>query len=263
MGTYGRLGAHRRDRDPRRHRRGARSRPLRRSRDGSARAGEDRRSSRRSPIRLDAAPAPKSYFREELFQRGDTLPAFLERLGIEDAARRQAGEAARAAAAASRARTSRAEVSAEGEPIVAELPQRARHADARSCAEANGSSASPTTALQLDDAVAMKSGVIRSSLFAATDDAEHSRQRRHAARATSSAATSISTATCARATASRWSTSCITSAAVRCAPGACSPPSSPTTARPSARCTSATATTRPTARTCARRSCARRSSSRA
>ena len=29
------------------------------------------------------APAPKSYFREELYQRGDTLPAFLERLGIE------------------------------------------------------------------------------------------------------------------------------------------------------------------------------------
>src|SRR5688572_29004413 len=35
------------------------------------------------PIRPDAAPAPKSYFREELYQRGDTLPAFLERLGIE------------------------------------------------------------------------------------------------------------------------------------------------------------------------------------
>ena len=34
-------------------------------------------------IRLDATPAPKSYFREELFQRGDTLPVFIERLGIE------------------------------------------------------------------------------------------------------------------------------------------------------------------------------------
>src|SRR5688500_19558110 len=34
-------------------------------------------------IRLDAVPAPKSYVREELFQRGDTLPAFIERLGIE------------------------------------------------------------------------------------------------------------------------------------------------------------------------------------
>ena len=33
-------------------------------------------------IRADATPAPTSYFREELFQRGDTLPAFLERLGI-------------------------------------------------------------------------------------------------------------------------------------------------------------------------------------
>src|SRR5919109_2376781 len=35
------------------------------------------------PIRPDAAPAPKSYFREELYQRGDTLPAFLDRLGID------------------------------------------------------------------------------------------------------------------------------------------------------------------------------------
>src|SRR5687768_16668609 len=34
-------------------------------------------------FRADAAPAPKSYFREELFQRGDTLPGFIERLGIE------------------------------------------------------------------------------------------------------------------------------------------------------------------------------------
>ncbi len=25
----------------------------------------------------DPAPAPKSYFREELYQRGDTLPAFI------------------------------------------------------------------------------------------------------------------------------------------------------------------------------------------
>src|ERR1700741_426202 len=35
------------------------------------------------PIRPDAVPAPKSYFREELYQRGDTIPAFIERLGIE------------------------------------------------------------------------------------------------------------------------------------------------------------------------------------
>ena len=32
-------------------------------------------------LRLDAAPAPKSYFREEAFQRGDTVAAFLERQG--------------------------------------------------------------------------------------------------------------------------------------------------------------------------------------
>src|SRR5262245_24291875 len=34
-------------------------------------------------FRADATPAPKSYFREETYQRGDTLPAFIERLGIE------------------------------------------------------------------------------------------------------------------------------------------------------------------------------------
>src|SRR5919108_1692983 len=68
------------------------------------------------PIRPDAAPAPKSYFREELYQRGDTLPAFIDRLGIE------APYAARLA----KVRVMQqlrpgvhvsAEVSAEGEPI--------------------------------------------------------------------------------------------------------------------------------------------------
>src|SRR5262245_51979423 len=36
-------------------------------------------------LRPDAILAPRSYFREEQFQRGDTLAVFLERLGIDAA----------------------------------------------------------------------------------------------------------------------------------------------------------------------------------
>jgi hypothetical protein len=108
-------------------------------------------------IRLDAAPAPKSYFREELFQRGDTLPAFIERLGIEgpQAAKlaklrvlqqlrpgthvsaevsaegehtgKALGNAAHFAAAPRHARERRGQ--RRGRAARAQLPQRPRHAD--------------------------------------------------------------------------------------------------------------------------------------
>ena len=69
------------------------------------------------PIRPDAAPAPKSYFREELFQRGDTLPAFIERLGIE--AQHSARLAKLRVLQQLRPGTHvSAEVSADGEPLV-------------------------------------------------------------------------------------------------------------------------------------------------
>src|SRR5688572_12302389 len=71
------------------------------------------------PIRPDATPAPKSYFREELYQRGDTLPAFLDRLGIE--AQHSARLAMLRVLQQLRPGTHvSAEVSADGEPLRSE-----------------------------------------------------------------------------------------------------------------------------------------------
>ncbi len=120
-------------------------------------------------IRPDAAPAPKSYFREELYQRGDTLPAFVERLGIE------APHAARLA----KLRVMQqlrpgthvsAEVSADGEPIVLSFLS-GRETLVRIAAEANGFFRVTDDKAQLYTRVAMKSGVVQSSLFAAADEA--------------------------------------------------------------------------------------------
>jgi murein DD-endopeptidase MepM/ murein hydrolase activator NlpD len=121
------------------------------------------------PIRLDAAPAPKSYFREELYQRGDTLPAFIERLGIE------APHAARLA----KLRVMQqlrpgthvsAEVSADGEPLALSFLS-GRDTLVRIAAEANGQFRVTDDRAQLYARIAMKSGVIQSSLFAAADEA--------------------------------------------------------------------------------------------
>ena len=120
-------------------------------------------------IRPDATPAPTSYFREELFQRGDTLPAFLERLGIE----------APHAARLTKLRVLQqlrpgthvsAEVSAEGEPLVLSFLS-GRDTVVKVAAEANGQFRVTDDRAQLYTRVAMKSGVIESSLFAAADDA--------------------------------------------------------------------------------------------
>src|SRR6185503_9725659 len=102
-------------------------------------------------IRPDAVPAPKSYVREELYQRGDTLSAFTERLGIEG-------------------------------PHVAKLAKlramqqlrpgtHGRASLIKIVAEANGYYRVTDDRAQLQTQVEMKSGLIRSSLFAATDDA--------------------------------------------------------------------------------------------
>ena len=121
------------------------------------------------PIRAEQVlPAPSTYVREERFQRGDTVAGFLERLGIVDT------EAARLAKVRAfqllrPGSMVRAEVGADGTPrslsfltgrdtlmqIVASGGQ--YHA---------GEAGSP-----LETRVTMKSGVIRSSLFAATDAA--------------------------------------------------------------------------------------------
>jgi murein DD-endopeptidase MepM/ murein hydrolase activator NlpD len=120
-------------------------------------------------IRPDTAPAPKSYFREELYQRGDTLPAFIERLGIE------APHGARLA----KLRVLRelrpgtpvsAEVSADGEPLVLSFLS-GRDTVVKVVAEANEHFRVTDDRAQLYTRVAMKSGVIESSLFAAADEA--------------------------------------------------------------------------------------------
>jgi murein DD-endopeptidase MepM/ murein hydrolase activator NlpD len=120
------------------------------------------------PIRPDAAPAPKSYFREELYQRGDTLPGFLERLGIE------APHAARLAKvrALQQLRPGThvsAEVSADGEPLVLSFLS-GRETLVKIVGEANGFFRVTDDKAQLYSRVTMKSGVIQSSLFAAADE---------------------------------------------------------------------------------------------
>jgi murein DD-endopeptidase MepM/ murein hydrolase activator NlpD len=121
------------------------------------------------PIRPDATPAPKSYFREELYQRGDTLPAFLDRLGIE----------AQHSARIVKLRVLQslrpgmhvsAEVSADGEPLVLSFLS-GRETLVRIVGEANGHWRVTEDKAQLYTRVAMKSGVVQSSLFAAADDA--------------------------------------------------------------------------------------------
>jgi murein DD-endopeptidase MepM/ murein hydrolase activator NlpD len=120
-------------------------------------------------IRPDTAPAPKSYFREELYQRGDTLPAFIERLGIE------APHAARLAKlrVLQQLRPGThvsAEVSADGEPLALSFLS-GRDTLVKVVAEANGYFRVTDDRAQLSTSVAMKSGVIESSLFAAADEA--------------------------------------------------------------------------------------------
>ena len=121
------------------------------------------------PIRLDPAPAPKSYFREELYQRGDTLLGFIDRLGIE------APHAARLAQVRVLQQLRpgthvSAEVSAEGEPISLSFLS-GRDTLVKIVAEANGLFRVTDDRAQLYTRVAMKSGVIQSSLFAAADEA--------------------------------------------------------------------------------------------
>jgi murein DD-endopeptidase MepM/ murein hydrolase activator NlpD len=121
------------------------------------------------PIHPDTTPAPKSYVREELFQRGDTVPAFLERLGIEQPhaaklARLRVLQQLRPGIHVS------AEVSADGEPIALSFLS-GRETLLKVAAEANGQFRVTDDKAQLWTRVAMKSGVVQSSLFAAADEA--------------------------------------------------------------------------------------------
>jgi len=120
-------------------------------------------------VPVPQAPAASSSFvREEQFQRGDTLGALLERLGVTD------DEAQRVA----RLRSLRelrpgtyvsAEIGRDG-ALVALTWLSSRETLVRIAPEVSGYARSESAA-PLDTRVGMKSGVIRSSLFGATDAA--------------------------------------------------------------------------------------------
>jgi len=119
-------------------------------------------------LKVRELSGPENFIREDQFQRGDTIPAFLQRLGIDDEeikpiARIPALRALRPGT------TVRAEVSAEGLPATMSfltgrdtLVRITRQDETYRTAEEQAA---------LETRVAMKSSVIRSSLFAATDAA--------------------------------------------------------------------------------------------
>jgi len=120
------------------------------------------------PLHARELPAPASYVREEQFQRGDTLGAFLARLGI---AEPQAQRLARLRALRELRPGSpvSAEVGAEGNPLGLSFLT-GRDALVRIVPDGDAYAVSETrAALQMQ--VSMKSSVIRSSLFAASDAA--------------------------------------------------------------------------------------------
>jgi murein DD-endopeptidase MepM/ murein hydrolase activator NlpD len=121
------------------------------------------------PIPAEALlPSPASYIREERFQRGDTLSAFLSRLGVADG---EAGSVARQKAlqALRPGYNVAAEVSAEGR-LVALSFLTARDTLVQISREGEELRSSEERAA-LYTQVAMKSSVVQSSLFAASDSA--------------------------------------------------------------------------------------------
>src|SRR4051794_2991944 len=121
------------------------------------------------PIATEALlPSPATYIREERFQRGDTLAAFLSRLGLADGeigplARQRALQALRPGYNVA------AEVSAEG-TLVALSFLTARDTLVQISREGEELRSSEERAA-LYTQVAMKSSVVQSSLFAASDAA--------------------------------------------------------------------------------------------
>jgi murein DD-endopeptidase MepM/ murein hydrolase activator NlpD len=119
------------------------------------------------PIPAEALlPAPESYIREERFQRGDTLAVFLSRLGIGDAqvatlARLRALQVLRPGNHVT------ADVTAEGQPLALSFLT-GRDTLLQIAPQGDGFGVSEERAA-LYTQVAMKSSVIESSLFAASD----------------------------------------------------------------------------------------------
>ncbi len=123
-------------------------------------------------LMIDAEQAvlasPATYIREEPFHRGDTLAGFLGRLGVDEAhaarlVRSRALQALRPGTSVS------AEVSAEGRPLSLSFLA-GRDTQVTVAPDGAGYRASEAVA-PLETRIAMKSSVIRSSLFAASDAA--------------------------------------------------------------------------------------------
>jgi murein DD-endopeptidase MepM/ murein hydrolase activator NlpD len=121
------------------------------------------------PIPLEALlPAPASYIREERFQRGDTLPVFLSRLGIADGevaalARMRALQALRPGYYVT------ADVTPEGKPLSISFLS-GRDTLVQIAPQGQGFGVTEERAA-LYTQIAMKSSVVESSLFAASDAA--------------------------------------------------------------------------------------------
>ncbi|HSQ03981.1 MAG TPA: peptidoglycan DD-metalloendopeptidase family protein [Burkholderiales bacterium] len=119
-----------------------------------------------------AEDSPQSFWREERIQRGDTIGTLLARLGIDDPEAAQFLRNAREARSLYRlapGRMVRAETTAEGRLVSLHY----LHADAALDLQRTGDSFRITEqAPTLERRVLMKSGEIRSSLFAATDAAQ-------------------------------------------------------------------------------------------
>jgi murein DD-endopeptidase MepM/ murein hydrolase activator NlpD len=116
-------------------------------------------------LRSEQLSAPKTYVREEQFQRADTVATFIGRLGLADPriARLRSLRDLRPGVYVS------AEVSAEGD-LISLTWLSGRDTLVRIAPEGDGYARSESRA-PLDTRIAMKSGVIRSSLFGASDAA--------------------------------------------------------------------------------------------
>ena len=121
-------------------------------------------------IRTDSLiPPPSSYRREERFQRGDTIAAFLQRLGI-DEAQVERLKRVRALQQLRPGMLVSAEVGVDGAPLYLSFLN-GRDTLVRIGGAAEGYRATEERA-QFEARTVMKSSVIRSSLFAATDAAD-------------------------------------------------------------------------------------------